>query len=192
MTRRFGVAIASAFLLAFTAAPARADVVLSPFVGGLFGGDLPDSKVAYGGSAAFMGAGVIGAEVEFTYSHDFIAETVTTPQVHHANVMGNLIVGIPIGGTNGPSVRPYVVGGIGLFRTTAKSDDFDDRITSNDFGFNLGGGVMMFFTDKVGLRGDLRYIQALRDENAGDGFDVDLKPGDLNFWRGSIGLAFKF
>jgi len=38
-----------------------------------------------------MGAGVIGAEIEVTYSHDFIAETVTTPQVHHANLGGGVM-----------------------------------------------------------------------------------------------------
>jgi hypothetical protein len=30
------------------------------------------------------------------------------------NLAGNLIIGVPIGGTHGAGVRPYVVGGVGL------------------------------------------------------------------------------
>ena len=33
------------------------------------------------------------------------------------DLMGNVIVGVPIGGTHGAGVRPYVVGGVGLIRT---------------------------------------------------------------------------
>jgi hypothetical protein len=59
-------------------------------------------------------------------------------------------------------------------------------------GFNLGGGVAGFFTDKVGVRGDLRYFRKLKagssSANDLDVFDVDT----LSFWRGTVGITFRF
>ena len=190
MKFRVGIAAVSALLLLTSAAPARADVVLTPYVGSLFGGDLPNGKAAYGASAAFMGGGIIGAEFSFDYTPSFVPETLTTPRVSQASLMGNLIVGIPIGGDSGGSVRPYVTGGAGLFRATAKESDFFDRISSNDFAVNFGGGIMAFFSEHIGVRGDVRYFRTLRNDDAGSGLDFDL--GDLDFWKWDIGAAFRF
>ena len=189
MKFRLGIASA-ALLLLISAAPARADVVLTPYIGSLFGGDLSNNKTAYGGSAAFMGGGIIGAEIGFNYTPSFVSETLISPRVSQASLMGNLIVGIPIGGDSGGSVRPYVTGGAGLFRATAKESDFFDRINSNDFAVNVGGGVMAFFSEHVGVRGDLRYFRTLTDSDSGNGLDFDL--GELNFWKWDIGAAFRF
>ena len=192
MKLRIAIAALAAFLV-FTPAPARADIVLSPFVGSLFGGDLPDGKPAYGVSAAFMGNGVLGAEVMFNYTPSFVPATATTPKVAQAGLMGNVIIGIPVGG-DGDAVRdhwrPYVTGGVGLHRATAAESDFFDRITSNDFAINFGGGVMAFFTDHFGIRGDVRYFRTVRDDEGGSGIDFDL--GDLDFWKWDVGAAFRF
>jgi hypothetical protein len=190
MKLKSGIAALSTLLFLTAAAPARADVVLTPYIGSLFGGDLPSNKTAYGMSAAFMGGGVVGAEVGFNYTPSFVPETFTSPQVSQASLMGNLIVGIPIGGDSGGGVRPYVTGGAGLFRTRSSESDFFDPVHSNDFAVNFGGGVMAFFSDHVGVRGDLRYFRTLTNEDAGDGLDFEL--GDLNFWKWDIGAAFRF
>jgi opacity protein-like surface antigen len=190
MKIRFGIAILSALVLLMSAAPARADVVLTPFVGSLFGGDLPDGKASYGASAAFMGGGIFGAEAMFNFTPSFVPATLTAPRVSQASLMGNLIVGIPIGGDAGTSVRPYVTGGAGLFRATWKESDFLDRINSNDFAVNFGGGVMGFFSEHVGVRADIRYFRTLTNEDAGNGIDFEF--GDLNFWKWDVGAAFRF
>jgi hypothetical protein len=49
---------------------------------------------------------------------------------------------------------------------------------------------MGFFSDNVGIRGDVRYFRALQDIESDDEFDVSL--GDLRFWRGSVGITFRF
>jgi hypothetical protein len=190
MKLRIGLVLLATIFAVFAAVPARADVVITPFVGSLFGGDLPNGKADYGVTATFMGGGIVGGEVLFNYAPSFVPKTLTSPSVAQAGLMGNLIIGIPIGGDSGGSVRPYVTGGVGLFRTTAKQSDFFDRVTSNDMAFNVGGGVMGFFSDHVGIRGDLRYVRTIRDSEAGSGVDFDL--GELNFLRGSIGAAFRF
>ena len=180
-----------AILILAPAAPARADVVLTPYIGSLFGGDLPNNKVSYGATAAFMGGGIFGAEVGFNWTPKFVPATATAGDVRQASLMGNLIVGIPIGSSDQAGhIRPYVTGGAGLFRATQKESDFFDRIHSNDFAVNFGGGIMAFFSEHVGLRGDVRYFRTLTDDNAGDGVDFEL--GDLNFWKFDVGAAFKF
>jgi hypothetical protein len=192
MKLRFAVAGIVALFLLVPAAPARADVVLTPFVGSLFGGDLPDNAGAtFGGTAAFMGGGIFGAEVGFTYTPDFIQETLLTPDVSQASLMGNLIIGIPMGDADqGGQIRPYVTGGAGLFRTAVTESDFFNHVTSNDFALNAGGGVMAFFSEHVGVRGDIRYFRTLTDDDPGEGLDFEL--GDLDFWKWDIGAAFRF
>jgi hypothetical protein len=148
MRLRWGIAALFALVLLAPAAPARADVVLTPYVGSLFGGDLPEGKASYGASAAFMGGGIFGVEMGFNYTPSFVPETLTAPEVSQASLMGNLIVGIPIRDNDSPGhVRPYITGGMGLFRATAKESDFFDRVTSNDWAVNFGGGVMAFFSE---------------------------------------------
>jgi opacity protein-like surface antigen len=56
-------------------------------------------------------------------------------------------------------VRPFVVGGLGLLRTSVTSTDQFFDIANNDFGFDVGGGLYIFFNDRVGLRGDARYFR---------------------------------
>src|SRR5581483_12524693 len=97
--RLAAVGFATALFLGSTAAPARADVTLTPFLGGLFSGQLPQSKVTYGASLTAMGAGIIGGEVDFSWAPKFVDETATTGAVREMNFTGNLIVGIPLGGT---------------------------------------------------------------------------------------------
>lgn len=191
MKLRFTVAAILAVFLLVPTAPARADVILTPYIGSLFGGDLPNSKVSYGATASFMGAGIFGAEVGFNWTPEFVPATATNGDVRQASLMGNLIIGIPIGDSDQAGhVRPYLTGGAGLFRATQKESDFLDRINSNDFAVNFGGGIMAFFSEHVGIRGDMRYFRTLTDSNPNGGVDFDL--GELNFWKWDVGAAFKF
>ena len=68
-------------------------------------------------------------------------------------------------------------------------DDFLGDIDNTDFGFNVGAGIMGFFNDNVGIRGDIRYFRSLRDVDP-DGVDIEL--GGFKFWRGTVGVTFKF
>jgi opacity protein-like surface antigen len=191
MKLRFGLTALLALFLLVPAAPAHADIVLTPYVGSLFGGDLSGSRTAFGGSAAFMGGGVFGAEFGFNYAPEFVSASVSNEDIAQMSLMGNLIVGIPIGSSDQTGhVRPYITGGAGLFRITSQESQFFDRVSSNDFALNFGGGVMAFFNEHVGIRGDIRYFRSLTDSDPDGGVDFDL--GDLNFWKWDVGAAFKF
>ncbi len=180
-------AIAAAAVLATVMAPARAraEGYVSPFAGVHFGNDEIEKKFVWGADAGYMGAGVFGVEADFGYAPNAFDEPVDN---HIMDVMGNLIIGIPVGGTHGAGVRPYVTGGIGLVQT--KIDTGIGDSTSNDFGFNVGGGVMGFFSNHVGLRGDVRYFRSFENNSTFDnGINIDLK--NFDFWRGSIGVVIR-
>jgi opacity protein-like surface antigen len=156
-----------------------------------------EQKLDYGVSLAGMGGGIFGFELDFGYSPNFFeTDTGTNNDFRFTNdsnvttLTGNAIIGIPIGGQHGGSVRPYVVGGVGLIRSNVQdAGQLFDVNTKNDFGFDVGAGIMGFFTTNIGLRGDVRYFRSFsgsEDNIAGIGLS------DFNFWRGSLGVSFKF
>ena len=203
----FLIGLLAIFALAAAPSSASADWYLTPFVGGNFGGnanfdgdnDLEDEverRVDLGASLGWMGNGIAGFELDFGWSPNFFQNT-TGPgnfKFGDSNVttlMGNLVLGVPIGGQTGGGLRPYVIGGAGLLRSNISGSTFFNDLTSNDFGMNVGGGVHGYFNDHVGLRGDLRYFRLLED-NEPSVTDFDLSLADFNFWRASIGVTFRF
>lgn len=182
------VAILVLGLLTLAPATARADWLLTPFLGVSFGGDSDGQRLTYGGSIGYMGAGVIGFEIDFSHSPEFLDDALFSDS-NLTSLMGNVIIGVPIGGDHA-SVRPYVTGGVGLLRTSVSDVDKFFDVDNNSFGINAGGGVMVFVNDHVGIRGDLRYLRALQDPEEDDEFDIDF--GSFDFWRGTVGVTFKF
>jgi len=198
--------IAAAVVLSASAATptkASADGLFTPFLGSTFGGnaDIADvsgstfsdefeQKLNYGASLAWMGGGVLGFEFDFGYSPNFFGVESTNPGfdlIGDGNVttaMGNIVVGAPLGG-----VRPYASGGLGLISSRVDNpSQFFNKATSNDLGMDVGGGVM-FLGGNVGVRGDLRYFRSL---NNNDDNTIDFSLGSFRFWRGSVGVTFKF
>lgn len=182
------VLVAGVVAMLWAPTQARAEGYISPFAGVHFGNDQLEKKMVYGANAGWMGAGVIGAELDFGWAPDAFGESVDN---HVLDLMGNLIVGIPVGGTSGPGIRPYVTGGLGMIQTVIGSgisgvDDYDKK----DFGFNLGAGAMGFFSDHVGLRGDVRYFRTINNNDSSLD-DVDFDLGGFDFWRASVGLVIR-
>lgn len=173
---------------------ARADWLATPFLGIVFGAGVPNEHLTYGGSISYMGASVIGFELDFGYTPEFFSSDdedfdLISGDSNITTLMGNLIVGIPIGGDEA-SVRPYVTGGAGLMRSAVSGDDLFDDFSSNDFGVNVGAGAYVFVNDNIGFRGDIRYFRSLADEDAGEGEDFDF--GELDYYRLTGGVTFRF
>ncbi len=191
-------------LVAAAPAPASADWTFSPFIGSTFNGELNDvdlnestqNKLSWGGSLMWMGEGIAGFEVDFGYTPEFFFSDNDNEVdfIGDGNVttfMVNGVLGVPIGGDSGGGFRPYATGGFGLLRQRVDDvvDIFDaDR---NSWGFNVGGGVIGMFTDTVGIRGDLRWFRQLQDNSDGIG-DLDFDLSGLSFWRGTVGVTFRF
>jgi opacity protein-like surface antigen len=190
MVKRIALTTTAALVaLIVTAVPARADWLFTPYLGVSFGGDTTGQNVTYGASLGWMGAGVIGFEVDGAFAPDLFDEDdgldLAIQESNATTLMGNLIIGAPLG-----AVRPYVSGGAGLIRTrVADAEEFFD-INDNSFGVNVGAGVMGFVRDNVGLRGDVRYFRSVQDSDGGD--DIDLDFGTFDFWRATFGVTFRF
>jgi len=190
-------------------APARAsaDWLFTPFIGGNWGGsatfsddigDFDDEferRVNFGASLAWMGGGIAGFELDFGYSPNFFENTEGSGDFEYGDnnvttLMANIVLGAPAGGQSGPGIRPYASGGVGIIKShIGDAEDLFD-VDSTDWGFNVGAGVSGFFTDNLGLRGDVRYFRSLQDREPDGDFDVSLS--DFRFWRGTVGLVFRF
>ena len=189
--------------LALVLAPiqARADGFVVPWVGSAFGGgngvsngvspsEIKNGQTTFGVNVGGMGAGIIGGELDFGYSPSFFGDKTLFGNNTVIDLMANVIVGIPVGGQHGAGIRPYATGGVGLLRSQIDGGTFGNiSSSSNGAGWNLGGGVMGYFAQHVGLRGDLRYLKAFKSTDLG--FTTTENLGSLKFWRASIGVVFR-
>jgi opacity protein-like surface antigen len=183
-------------------AQAQSGWFFSPFIGGNFGGnadfgDFPDDDDAVErrmdfGATLGWNPSVVGFEFDLGYSPNFFQDTAGDVNVEFGDnnvttLMGNVLLSAP----PGSGVRPYASAGLGLIRASVQSATglFND-LSTNDLGMNIGGGLNANFNDNVGLRGDLRYFRALQDNEADN--DLDLSLGSFDFWRGSVGLTFRW
>ena len=199
------------------AAPARADWFLTPYIGAAFGGasnqfvlnDLDDEfeqRVNFGGSFGWRSKGIFGVEVDYNVAPNFFQFTGGTNNFDLFDfdssvqtLMGNVVIALPIGGSSGMGFHPYLTAGLGTIRTQLRSDsDVFDDITSNDTGFNLGGGAHFFLGTHFGLRADVRYVrgfESLDDEDPIEDnpfFDQSIATDVFNYTRGTVGLTFRW
>jgi opacity protein-like surface antigen len=170
---------------------ARAQGFISPIIGYDFGGDAgcpnltgcKDKKlnagVAFGSIGPFL-----GFEEELAYAKDFFGKA---PGLSSSvlTAMTNVMV-IP---SIGP-VRPYALVGLGLIKTRAELTPSSVLTTNNNnLGWDVGGGVMLFFGSHLGIRGDVRYFHSLQKLTV-LGFTVTGEK--LDFARAGAGLVLKF
>ena len=193
--RAIGAALVA---LARAPVPARADTLLTPFFGVNFGGDagkefseaFDTSQFNWGGSIALMGGGIFGIEADLGFSPDFYGKT----DLGGSNVLtatGNLLIGIPFGGQQGFGVRPYGVVGAGLLRSKSDFGTGVAEIDENDLTWSAGGGVLLFFGTRAGLRFDARYFRTFDDLEI-LGIPIAQSPGKVDFTRGSLGFVLRF
>jgi opacity protein-like surface antigen len=187
--RALALAGATSAVLIATATPARADGFISPFIGFNFGGDssncasltnCEDKRSNFGVSLGTV-RGAIGFEEEIAYSPEFFGKI---PGGDNAmlTLMSNLMLVIPAG-----PIQPYGIIGIGLMRSHAQFNASSLALDKNALGWDIGGGLNIFFGHSVGIRGDLRHLRTLQDVTLGV-FGND----KVDFWRGSAGLVFRF
>lgn len=179
-------------LLGVVAAPstARAETYISPFVGVVFGNDSGKGKAAVGIDAGWLAAGIFGFEAEFGYVPDFFGDAGALGSNSVMDVMGNLVIAVPAGGTRGAGFRPYLTVGAGLLRTTLDGiGGTTASISNNELGMNAGVGATSYFADHVGIRGDVRYFRNVTDSSSVNDLNIDF--GSFHFWRASLGIVWR-
>ena len=131
---------AGAVALVLAPIEARADGFVVPWVGSAFGSSIDNGRGTFGVSAGGMGAGIVGGEFDFGYNPSFFGTNTDFGSNSILSFMGNVIVGVPIGGTHGAGVRPYAVGGLGLIRSQidGQTNLFQPSSSNNMLGWDLG------------------------------------------------------
>jgi opacity protein-like surface antigen len=172
-------------------APSAAQGFISPLLGYDFGGDSSCPEIAGCEDKNLnIGAGlgtlntIAGFELEVSYAKNFFGEA---PGFNSSvlTLMGNLIIGPQLG-----PVRPYATGGLGLIKSHVSTDpDALLDSTNNDFGWNIGGGVMVFLSENIGVRGDIRHFHSFQDLEI---LNFPLSDTKLDFGRASAALVFRF
>jgi hypothetical protein len=97
-------------------------------------------------------------------------------------LMSNLMIVVPAG-----PIQPYGIVGLGLIRPHVQFDLASQALNQNTLGYDIGAGINIFPVHSVGLRGDVRHLHTLQDVSLGV-----LGNDRLDFWRGSVGVTFRF
>jgi opacity protein-like surface antigen len=173
-------------------ATVRADGFITPFLGYNFGGDsncatfrnCEDKRTNFGVSFGTMGP-VFGFEGDLGFARDFFGKV---PGVDNSvfSLTGDLLMGVG----RGP-VQPYFLLGMGLIRprTSVSLTPVFQEFDKNSLGWAIGGGVAIYPTRRVGVRGDMRHLRTLQDVPI---VGSSLQNAKLDFWRASAGLALRF
>ena len=175
-------------LIVLAAAPVvHAETMISGHAGKAFGGDLNDSRTTYGGAITFMGERA-GFEIEGAYTPDFFGDA---DEFLGTNNVSTLMANILLGGRFGRSgSRVYASVGGGLLKSRVEDIDQFFDVSRSDFGVTGGVGIMGFFANNLGVRGDVRYFRNIGDPEPDNEFDIDF--GSFSYWRGTGGIAFTF
>jgi len=178
----------------FTVAGARsaaAQGYVTPTAGYNFGGDTgcltatncENKNWNFGIGLGALG-NIFGFETEFTYENNFTGST-ATGQTSVLTIMGDFMLAPKI-----TIVQPYGLFGIGLIRT-AFTPTIGSEEDDNNFGWNVGGGLIIYFNKHFGLKGDVRYYHAF-DALSILGFDLAQNQNKLDFGRVGLGAVIKF
>lgn len=205
MTSRWTLSLMLAGVIAGFAAPAQAQTpvsegdlienqfVVTGFVGPTHDGDVDSTNVGFGAAFDYLRNGRFGFEVLAGFSPNLDLQAAATDDSQVNNYMFNVIGAVPLG-DNG-AWQPYVSGGVGAmtFRSGLTSDAADLFNEPDDarFAYNVGFGLMGF-ADNIGFRADVRYFTARADDNPSSIDNVFLPFEDINFWRTTAGVAFRW
>ena len=180
-------------VLALVPRAASAELLLTPFAGVSFLSD--GDELVYGVSFAF--GGLIGVEGELARTNvadqRLLGSTVNL-ETKLTTGMVNLMVKLPVG-----PVHPYVTGGLGVIRVSGEISApvlGALELGGSEFGMNFGGGVIVFPSRSIGLRGDVRYFRTLGDLTLDELVDIggldDLPIPEFDFWRVTGGVTLRF
>jgi len=185
------LALLAALFSVASARSAAAQGFIAPTLGYNFGGDsgcltaldCESKNWNFGASLGALGS-IVGFEAEFTYEDQFIGSTPTS-KTSVLTFMGDFMLAPKI-----TIVQPYVLAGAGLIKTTLKPVAGGDE-SDNNFGWNVGGGLIVYFNRHFGVKGDIRYYHAF-DALSILGFDLARDDNKIDFGRAGFGVVLKF
>ena len=185
---------AAACFLILAPVAAHADWLFTPTLGQTFGGDTHGRvHTLLGVAVGQLDEEAFGWEVDLGYSPDFFegSDDDFDFSGQNSRVVTAMLNVLASGTTT--AVRPYVTVGLGLIQIDVESDDGLFESTTRELGYNAGIGLMGFIADRVGLRGDLRYVRSFQNQEPSwtQGIDVDVAPGNFDYFRAGVGLTIR-
>lgn len=184
-------------LVAPAPALAATEWQIRPFAGLTVGGGttLNDPELAVGKRNAVFGLSggllgdVVGVEADLGHGPGFFdtGDSLLVSSSRVTTLTGNVIVGLPRRATE-YSLRPYVVGGLGVMRARAV-DSLNDAVPVEMTrpAFDFGGGVSGALSDRTGLSWELRYFRSFNGKDDPLGIGAER----LSFWRANMALVFR-
>jgi len=148
---------------------------VTPFIGVGFSGDVDSATGAFGAAAGYLWSDRMSFEGELNVLPSSEANGVVEVNTKVWSLTGNVLYHF-----SGRRVVPYGVVGIGFGHGSADLQNStlpNVNTSSTEFVVNFGGGIERRWTERLGVRGDLRYF-----------FGGDLVP---DYWRLSAGVTFQ-
>jgi opacity protein-like surface antigen len=177
-------------------AHAQVNILVSPMVGSDSGGNAGcpplngprlnecQEKTINAGVAVGAVGKLYGLEEEMAYAPNIFGDAPGFSSSVFTLMINGLL--IPRAGP----LRPYALAGMGLIRSHVELTTAGTFATpDSNFGWDAGGGLIGFVSERLGARGDLRYFRSAQD-TAVVGFT--LPNSKLDFWRASAGIVLKF
>lgn len=148
-----------------------------------------------GGAVSLLGSGLLGAEVVTFWTPGFFDDDEVgglpdfVKNSRTVSLMGNIVVTAPQRWTE-YGLRPFVSGGLGLMHVSKTDipDNILPRVDLNLLGYNVGGGVVGFFTQRTGVRFDFRYHSVLNPSDHGLIAFGDVR---MRYVTATVGLVFR-
>jgi opacity protein-like surface antigen len=184
------LSVMAAAISVLAATEVRAQGFFSPFIGYDFGGDsgcqtlrgCEEKKLNAGIAFGSLGTAT-GFEQEFAYAKNFFG-SVPGQGSSVLTLMSNIMIAPKIG-----PVRPYGLFGVGLMKSRVELTAGDVlSFSNNNFAWDLGAGLMVFFGEHFGVRGDIRHFHSFTDLKVpGSALDAT----KLDFGRASAAIVLK-
>jgi hypothetical protein len=189
--------VGSVLFTTLLAGRADAQGFISPFLGYVIGdpppglalcapqiNDCEDGRGTIGVSMGTLGR-VVGFEFDIGYTKGYFGEVDSADSSSLLTVMSNLLIAPKFG-----PVQPYFLVGGGVLR---RDVDFtvSELLETSDYklAWDIGGGLMLFFGEHIGVRGDIRYMHAFQNFKFGG---IELEGTKLDAARTSAAVVFKF
>lgn len=200
MTR--GLPLALILTLA-VASPAAAEWHFTPMIGVTAFGNTsiidPEEGTGkrhrqFGGSVSWLGGGLLGIEAVLHWTPGFfenedagfLGNQEAIKSSRSIVGMGNVVLTLPRRWTE-YGLRPFVSGGFGVMHV-AKEDIGIFPVALDLPAFNVGVGAIGFFSQRTGVRFDVRYHSTLGRTDQGP---VALGPVHVRYVTASIGLVLR-
>jgi len=157
---------------------------------GFFEGGSRESASVLGVSAVRLSDGWVGLEADLGHAPGFFERgqrEIVLPGSYVTTLTASAVATLPVRITR-ESLRPYLIVGGGALRARARDLTGVFSVLSTMPVVAVGGGATGFVSNAFGLRFDVRQFRSL-----GRGDDALALDGPrVRYWRGSIGLVFRY